>query len=496
MPAFLLDLAFALAITASGIVMGWWLHRRVRSPAAAGDEPQIAREVLGRLQELAYHMAANVGQHASRVEEINQELTLANGRAPEAVVSVVAKLIDANHDMQQQLSTVEHKLHEQALLVELRAAEARTDVLTGLANRRALDVELGRLSAESEHGGKPFCLLLGDIDHFKQFNDRYGHPAGDGVLRSLAGVLQQSARGGDLVARYGGEEFAVVLPETSLAEAVECVERIRRAVAESRFRWGAEEFHVTISFGAAEMLAGEEAAGLLRRADMALYAAKDAGRNRSAWHDGRAICGLEEVAAAPPDTLPDGPATPPAAGIAARSGDRPQQESGARPQQEPAPRLTCTRHEFDQVLGRRMAEWRRGGAAPAVILARVDQFPALVARYGTEAGPLVLRGMRHFLEAAVREMDTAADYGEATFALVMPGVSPTDVTRVADRLCDAVARCGLPLRGDRLHFTISAAAAVVAAGDDAATLMRRAEEALAAAVQSGGNRACFTPSAA
>jgi diguanylate cyclase (GGDEF)-like protein len=143
-----------------------------------------------------------------------------------------------------------------------------------------------------------------------------------------------------------------------------------------------------------------------------------------------------------------------------------------------------------------MAEWRRGGAAPAVILARVDHFPALVARYGTETGPLVLRSMRHFLEAAVREMDTAADYGEATFALLMPGVSPTDVTRVADRLCDAIARCPLFLRGERLHFTISAAATVVSAGDDAATLMRRAEEALAAAGQSGGNRACFTPSAA
>jgi diguanylate cyclase len=494
MSAFLLDLGFALAITASGIVTGWWLHRRLRSPAA-GNEPQLAREVLRRLQELAYRMAANVGQHASRVEEINQELTLANGRAPEAVVSVVAKLIDANHEMQQQLSTVEHRLQEQALLVELRAAEARTDVLTGLANRRALDIELARRSAEFDRSGKTFCLLLGDIDHFKHFNDRHGHQAGDEVLRRVAASLQQSARGGDLVARYGGEEFAVVLPETALAEAVECVERIRRAVAESRFRSGAEEFHVTISFGAAEVLAGEDAGGLLRRADMALYAAKDAGRNRSAWHDGRAICGVGEVAAAPDSAPPDeSAAASPAGGKVARSGDRPQQ--GERPQQEPAPRSTCTRGEFDQVLGRRMAEWRRGGAAPAVILARVDNFPALVARHGTESGPLVLRSMRHFLEAAVREMDTAADYGEATFALLMPGVSPADVARVADRLCDAVARCGLPLRGERLHFTISAAATVVMAGDDAATLMRRAEEALAAAVQSGGNRARFTPSAA
>ena len=115
MPGVLVDLGFAVAMAASGMAAGWWLQRKLRRDKAAGDEPRLAREVLRRLQELAQRMAANVGQHSSRVEEINQELTLADGRAPETVVSVVAKLIDANHDMQHQLIAVEQKLHEQAL---------------------------------------------------------------------------------------------------------------------------------------------------------------------------------------------------------------------------------------------------------------------------------------------------------------------------------------------------------------------------------------------
>jgi diguanylate cyclase (GGDEF)-like protein len=156
-------------------------------------------------------------------------------------------------------------------------------------------------------------------------------------------------------------------------------------------------------------------------------------------------------------------------------------------------RATCTRHEFEQVLGRRMAEWRRGGAAPGLVLARVDRFAAIVARHGPDAGLLVLRSVRHFFEAAVREMDTAGECGEAQFALLMPGVSQADLTRVAERLRETIARSALPVRGDRLSFTISAAVAAAAGGDDVAALMRRAEQALASAVQSGGNRtACGT----
>jgi len=280
----------------------------------------------------------------------------------------------------------------------------------------------------------------------------------------------------------------VVLPGTSLPEAVQCVERIRRAVAEGRFACGAEEFRVAMSFGAAEVLAGEEAGGLLRRADMALYAAKNAGRNRSAWHDGGMVRGVETDA--PPHPSHHAPPPHPSHPDASRPCDPPAQPPPATPDR-PALRAMCTRHEFDQVLSRRMAEWSRGGAAPGVILVRVDHFAAIMARHGPDAGWLVLRSVQHFLGAAVREMDTAVARGEAEFALLMPGVGQADLTRVAERLREAVAQCPLPVGGEQLHFTITAAVAAAAEGDEAAALMRRAEEALASGVQAGGNRTFY-----
>jgi diguanylate cyclase len=502
----LIDLVFAVAMTASGMAVGWWLHRGLGGAKAAQDEPRLAREVLRCLREIARRMAVNVGQHSSRVGEINQELTLADGRAPETVVALVAKLIDANHDMQRQISTVDEKLHEQAVLVELRATEARTDALTGLANRRALDVALACRVDQLQHDGEKFCVLLSDIDHFKQFNDRHGHTVGDAVLRGVARTLAQHARTGDVVARYGGEEFAVVLPGTSLPEAVQCAERLRQAVADSRVRCGSEDLGVAMSFGAAEALSGEDAGSLVRRADTALYAAKNAGRNRSAWHDGQAVRGAGVPAAeqAPAQAAGDGspgaapPASPvggaphyglppqtPVAGPSAKEGE----SSVARPPDAPFAmeegtfRTACTRHEFEQVLACRVAEWRRGGAAPGLVLARVHDFPAILSQHGPDAGLLVLRSVRRFFEAAVREMDTVGECGQAQFMLLMPGVSQADLSRVAERLREATARAVLPLGSQRLRFTISTSLAIAGGSDDATALLRRAEEGLASTTQ-------------
>ena len=187
------------------------------------------------MQELATHIAAHVGAHSSRVEEINQELLAAGGRETEAVVSAVAKLIQANQQMQQQLDTAEDRLQEQVRLVQTHAAEARTDALTGLANRRAFDDALARRWAEFQRSGRTFSLVLGDIDHFKKCNDQHGHQVGDEVLRGVAGVLRRAAREMDLPARYGGEEFVLILPELPPAGAEAAMERLRKAVESANF---------------------------------------------------------------------------------------------------------------------------------------------------------------------------------------------------------------------------------------------------------------------
>jgi diguanylate cyclase (GGDEF)-like protein len=155
---------------------------------------------------------------------------------------------------------------------------AFTDHLTGLANRRRFERQLEREVSRTQRYGRPFCLLLLDIDNFKLVNDTYGHEAGDEVIRRLALTLQAGTRGIDLAARVGGEEFAVILPETDFEGGLDVAERLRLAVREMDVPLVGQ---VTASFGVAEFpvsaSAGRE---LVSVADAALYQAKRGGRDR------------------------------------------------------------------------------------------------------------------------------------------------------------------------------------------------------------------------
>ncbi len=466
----LIDVALSIVLVASGVLVGWWLRARPPAAPAEGESEQQrrAREVLGRLQDLATHIAAHVGAHSSRVEEINQQLRSAEGKETETVVSAVVKLIEANQQMQQQLDTAEERLQEQARLVQTHAAEARTDALTGLANRRALDDELAQRCGEFRRAGKIFTLVMGDIDRFKRFNDRHGHQAGDEVLRGVAGVLRRTARDMDLVARYGGEEFVVILPGTPVAGAAAIIERLRQAVESESFACAAGESSVTISLGAAQLTEGEDAAALVRRADAALYAAKEAGRNCACWHDGSACRPVGNREKAATEKAAETPALPTAGPT----------------------RALCHRNEFVLALGRRLAEWRRGGASPAVALVRVDDCPGLTARHGPQASRKALQATAHFLSVTVREMDLVAEYDATTFAFLLPGAGLPDLLRIADRIRQSVARCELAVPAGQFNFTVSIGGAVTMKNDETPTLLWRAEEALDAAVKAGGN-SCF-----
>jgi diguanylate cyclase (GGDEF)-like protein len=158
-----------------------------------------------------------------------------------------------------------------------------TDELTGLANRRRLTAELERELRRSGRHGHPFAILMLDVDRFKHFNDTYGHPAGDAVLKRLASTVRECVRDVDTVARYGGEEFVVILPETPAAEAARVAERIRASAEADRFTpdGGSVALNVTVSIGYAGF---PENAGtpdaLIAAADQALYRSKESGRNR------------------------------------------------------------------------------------------------------------------------------------------------------------------------------------------------------------------------
>ena len=160
--------------------------------------------------------------------------------------------------------------------------ESLIDPLTGLANRRAFDQRMSAAIAESASEGGDLCVLMGDIDHFKKFNDTWGHATGDQVLRLVAQCFKSNVKGRDTAARFGGEEFVVILPDTSLVNARRVAEQIRKAVESKKIvkrSTGETLGSITLSIGVAQFIRGEPPADAINRADTCLYAAKHAGRN-------------------------------------------------------------------------------------------------------------------------------------------------------------------------------------------------------------------------
>jgi two-component system cell cycle response regulator len=193
--------------------------------------------------------------------------------------------LDPNELLARSVTQIRRKRYSDKLRASLSESVefAVTDALTGLNNRRYLDTHLATLVDRSNRRGRPLSVLITDIDHFKFINDTHGHEGGDDVLRDFARRVRGAVRGADLACRYGGEEFVVVMPDTTTDIAAQVAERLREAVAAAPFRISATGVAapVTTSVGIATLEAdGEGADALLRRADKALYQAKNNGRNR------------------------------------------------------------------------------------------------------------------------------------------------------------------------------------------------------------------------
>jgi diguanylate cyclase (GGDEF)-like protein len=203
---------------------------------------------------------------------------------------LIASLSAKNQALLEMNRELEAKIHERTH--ELAEANARlaqlavTDGLTGLYNHRHLHERLALEVERSQRSGLPLSLLMLDVDHFKLFNDTFGHPAGDEVLRQLARVLNDARRANDVVARYGGEEFAVILVDTAKFTAAKVAERVRERVSghdfsDAALKAGKAASKISVSIGVATFPDdGADAEGLVRAADTALYQAKRAGRNR------------------------------------------------------------------------------------------------------------------------------------------------------------------------------------------------------------------------
>jgi diguanylate cyclase len=158
---------------------------------------------------------------------------------------------------------------------------ANIDQLTGIPNRRAYQTRLQEERLRSQRENKPMCLLVWDIDHFKKINDRYGHQMGDKILSCVAKKITQRLRGSDFTARFGGEEFVSLLPDCDAENALQLAEQIRQEIGCCDQTSPQEPIPVTLSCGIAEVVAGESDRELFARADVALYRAKNEGRDRS-----------------------------------------------------------------------------------------------------------------------------------------------------------------------------------------------------------------------
>jgi two-component system, cell cycle response regulator len=196
----------------------------------------------------------------------------------------IIRPVDPNELRARVRTQLRRKLYQERLrgMVSSAVELAVTDSLTGLYNRRYLDAHLASAVARALATEKPLCVLIFDIDHFKDVNDTYGHVAGDDVLKDFSDRLRRGVRGIDLVARYGGEEFMLVMPETDEAFARSVAERLRSDVEKVPFETrSAPAIPVTVSIGIAEWRGPlDTAEDVVRRADRALYSAKREGRNR------------------------------------------------------------------------------------------------------------------------------------------------------------------------------------------------------------------------
>jgi len=201
------------------------------------------------------------------------------------------------HDSQGRVSGAVEIFDDATGLIDAReeaaaaSRDALTDALTGLPNRRQLDLSLaGRLENHDRYGWR-FALLMVDIDHFKAVNDEHGHDAGDAALSTVASTIAGGLRKGDMAARWGGEEFVILANAGDDAAPRELAERIRALVASSVVRYGGEEIVVRVSIGVAMAERGDEARDLLARADGALYRAKSGGRDRVVMAEERSNAG-------------------------------------------------------------------------------------------------------------------------------------------------------------------------------------------------------------
>ena len=262
------------------------------SPARLTDRlDKVGSRVMDEINQVMAMVDSAVGSASSYNESlVDMTNQLGGAKDREGVRSIIESLVQTanemqnnNHKLEERLNASRQEISQLQQNLETVHNESLTDPLTGLSNRKHFDSAITKALSESLERNEPLSLVMTDIDHFKTFNDTWGHLTGDQVLRLVAISMKQNVKGQDIAARYGGEEFAIVLPNTVLRAALTVGDHIRRAVMSKELMkrsTGQNLGRVTISAGVATARPGDTIQTLIARADGCLYAAKRNGRNR------------------------------------------------------------------------------------------------------------------------------------------------------------------------------------------------------------------------
>jgi diguanylate cyclase len=268
------------------------IHETFISPNRFTDRIEhVGSQVMDEIEQVMAMIGAAVGTANSYTENLaSASQMLGNAKDGASLRKIVESLIQATKNVEENNKSLEARLSASKLEInelqenlEAVRNESLTDPLTSLANRKYFDDSIAEAIAASRAKSESLALLMTDIDHFKKFNDSFGHLTGDQVLRLVAMSVKNNVKGQDIAARYGGEEFAVLLPHTSLGSATTLADQIRRAVMSKDLMKRSTGEHlgrVTVSIGVAALRPDDTAQSLIERADICLYAAKRSGRNR------------------------------------------------------------------------------------------------------------------------------------------------------------------------------------------------------------------------
>jgi diguanylate cyclase len=440
------------------------------------DDVEASRKqtlaVLGQLSALTGVVSEQVTEHSSNISAIDSELAGVEQGDAQAVAAAIHKLLQANATIQQRLEQAEMQLRAQQRQLAAVACAVRTDDLTGLLNRRALDEKISQCLTDYHRNQRPSVLLMVDVDHFKQFNDQYGHVVGDVVLRHVADVLLANTREMDVVARFGGEEFAIVLQGATATTVLERAEKTRAAIGQSACTVEGRPLRVTASAGLTEMAQRDTAASLLARADSALYAAKHNGRDCCYWNDG-----TQNV----PLPLPVDQA------VAVAPRDEPEWSA----KQRPAVELSAEQFAdptFVPDIARRIAEWRRGGTEFAVILGRLTEAGAWRDTLGESGCQALLRDVCQRAYGHLRHGDLITRWMQDGVAVLLPGATTKDAVKIARRLRAGLENEEVAIAGQAVKLRLILGVAEGIEGNDEQRVLSRAWQALqsSAEMQSTG----------